>query len=245
MGAKIVFTMDNLGDAADLYRGNIQAPRKRGENPAFDTGFPSLLNLFNRYEIPLTYFVEGWSAREYPDAIERILAQGAELGMHGWIHERWLEQSDAEVEDICQRAHTSILQASGLAPKVFRAPGGHSSAFTHNLLKTMGYDIDASITENESMSHDKDGFAYVSYQWLGVDASHWLWDQCSDETATAAFHRAITNAKEKQDYLVFIWHPHVMGLSKDRLAVGEQIIQTVLNDSELDVVSLRQLAFTN
>src|SRR5262245_58635807 len=65
----VSFTLDNLGDAADLYRGNITAPRPHGSNYALETGVPSLLAMFARHHIPLTYFVEGWSAGHYPDLV--------------------------------------------------------------------------------------------------------------------------------------------------------------------------------
>ena len=82
----VSFTLDNLGDAADLYRGNIAEPRPQGSNYALETGVPALLALYQRYRLPFTYFVEGWSANHYPDLVRRMHADGAEIGMHGWQH---------------------------------------------------------------------------------------------------------------------------------------------------------------
>src|SRR5688500_2539505 len=58
MPALVSFTMDNLGDAADLYRGVIKSPRATGSNPPLEQGYPALLELFARYDIPLTCFIE-------------------------------------------------------------------------------------------------------------------------------------------------------------------------------------------
>lgn len=241
MPARISFTMDNLGDAADLYRGVIKQPRKAGENPAFDIGYPALLNMFAGHQIPITYFVEGWSAEQYPREIERILSHGNTIGMHGWTHERWAELSEAEITDLTGKATDSIRHNAGTSPVAFRAPGGASTTYTRQLLRQLGYNIDASLTETGAISLAADGFACLPYQWVGVDATHWLWNKRDNNEVETIWQAAMLNAAINDQHLIFIWHPHVMGLMPERLAVGESIIRFALEDPRFDVVTLETL----
>src|SRR5688572_746930 len=124
MPALVSFTIDNLGDAADLHRNIIQAPRPAGANPALEQGYPALLELFARHNITATCFVEGWSAMQYPDYLRHIESLGHQIGMHGWQHEKWTTLTEKEVTELTLRATESITQATGAEPLAFRAPGG-------------------------------------------------------------------------------------------------------------------------
>lgn len=241
MKARVCFTMDNLGDAADLYRGVISKPRRPGENPAFDTGYPALLEMFSRHGVPITYFVEGWSAEHYPEEIERILSHGNSIGMHGWTHEHWSELRDKEIYELATRATESIRQSAGIGPAAFRAPGGASTTYTRELLRELGYTIDASLTETGAISTSSDGFVCLPYQWVGVDATHWLWNRRDCDEVETIWQSALLNAAHNDQHFIFIWHPHVMGIDADRLKVGESIIGFVQSDDRFEVITLQQL----
>jgi peptidoglycan/xylan/chitin deacetylase (PgdA/CDA1 family) len=241
MPARVVFTMDNLGDAADLYRGNISKPRQPGENPAFDIGYPALLEMYARNSIPITYFVEGWSARQYPREIERILSLGNDLGMHGWTHEHWAELPEDEICELTLRATDTIRSVAGTAPRIFRAPGGASTTYTRTLLRELGYQIDASLTETGAISLAASGFACIPYQWVGVDATHWLWNKRDFSDVEQIWQAALLNAAHHDQHIVFIWHPHVMGIDRGRLEVGERLIQYVQSDPRYQIMTLHQL----
>ena len=237
----VCFTLDNLGDAADLYRGNIAVPRPQGSNYALEVGVPALLDLCERYRLPITYFVEGWSAEHYPELVRDIHKRGVVIGMHGWQHEIWHLLDDAEVDALVKRAHASHIQTLGSAPTIFRAPGGKTTPYTQKLLAELGYEIDASYHENARPSRVLGQLVNIPYQWPGVDATHWLWHK---RTAAEALHQwqlTIDHAVTAQTPLTFIFHSHVMGMQPERLAVGEALIERVLADARLQVMSLTTL----
>ena len=241
MTALVSFTMDNLGDAADLYRGVIKSPRPPGSNPPLEQGYPALLELFARYEIPLTCFIEGWSARQYPDYIERVVRLGHDIGMHGWTHERWSELPDAEVRELATRATDSIRQATGRSPRTFRAPGGKSTAYTSEVLAKLGYTIDASYTDSHVPTRLNATLASLPYQWSGVDATHWLWNSRTGADTERRWRSALDEAAASNSPYIFIWHPHVMGIDPARLEAGERTLQFVRNDARFQIVSLQAL----
>ena len=241
MPSLVSFTMDNLGDAADLYRGVITAPRPAGSNPPLEQGYPALLELFARYEIPLTCFIEGWSARQYPEYIERVLDLGHDVGMHGWTHERWAELPDAQVLELATRATDTIRQATGTAPRAFRAPGGKSTSYTNTVLAELGYTIDASYTDSHQPRQLGPTLTSLPYQWSGVDATHWLWNSRSGAETERRWRAALDEAAATHTPFVFIWHPHVMGIDAMRLDAGARTLQFVREDPRFEIVSLQTL----
>lgn len=240
----VSFTLDNLGDAADLYRGNIAAPREKGENYALETGVPALLQMFARHRIPLTYFVEGWSADHYPELVRDFSDRGISIGMHGWQHEIWHLLDDAEAEALIQRAHKSLTEALGHAPTAFRAPGGKSTAHTQKVLAELGYRIDASYQEQAQPSRALGELVNVPYLWPGVDATHWLWHKRTPGEALVQWQQVIEQSVASATPLVFIFHSHVMGMQNERLAIGNAVIEHVLADSRLQVVPLSTIRET-
>jgi peptidoglycan/xylan/chitin deacetylase (PgdA/CDA1 family) len=241
MPALVSFTMDNLGDAADLYRGVIKSPRPSGSNPPLEQGYPALLALFARYDIPLTCFIEGWSARQYPDYIKRVLDHGHDIGMHGWTHERWAELGDAEVLELATRATESITLATGKQPRTFRAPGGKSTAYTTDVLTQLGYTIDASYTDSHVPTRLNPTLTSIPYPWSGVDATHWLWNSRSGAETERRWQAALDEAAASNGHYIFIWHPHVMGIDAARLETGERTLQFVRNDPRFQIVSMQTL----
>jgi peptidoglycan/xylan/chitin deacetylase (PgdA/CDA1 family) len=240
----VSFTLDNLGDAADLYRGNIVAPRPKGANYALETGVPALLEMYARHRIPLTYFVEGWSADHYPDLVRDFASRGIHIGMHGWQHEIWHLLDDAEAEELLLRAHKSLTATLGQAPTTFRAPGGKTTAHTQKVLAQLGYRVDASYQDSAQPSRAAGELVNVPYQWQGVDATHWLWHKRSPAEALAQWRQAIEQSVLAATPLVFIFHSHVMGMQNERIAAGNDLIETVLADERLQVVPLTAIRET-
>jgi len=245
MTAHVCFTMDNLGDAADLGRGVISVSRKPGERPALEQGFPALLDLYRRFGITITHFIEGWSAEAYPDFIEKDLADGHNLGMHGWQHELWSALDYDRALEIATRA-TEAITAYGSRPHAFRAPGGKRTRFTSEILTQLGYTIDASLCpsgqDGGEVSRLSKTLWSVPYEWVGVDASHWLWQKKANEVVLQDWRQTLDNCADNNRYMLFIWHPHVMGIDRERLAVGEQILEYVCNSDRFEIATIDQLA---
>ncbi|MDT8399909.1 MAG: polysaccharide deacetylase family protein [Pseudomonadales bacterium] len=245
MTALVCFTMDNLSDAADLGRGLISQPRQPGNRPALERGFPALLELYARYDIKITHFVEGWNGEAHPQELQELLRQGHELGMHGWQHEDWKTLTATQARDLAERATAALERASGTRPRAFRAPGGARSSATAQILSDLGYRIDASLgpggDDAGAVSQLTPTLWTVPYEWQAVDATHWLWNSRSCEEVEAIWRAALTRAAERNGFLTFIWHPHVMGIDADRLALGARILEWVTRDDSFRPVSLRKL----
>ncbi len=244
----VCFTMDNLSDAADLGRGIIDAPRAPGERPALEQGFPAMLDLFDSHGVSITHFVEGWNGDAHPREIEELLSRGHSLGMHGWQHEKWSSLTPAQEATLAVRATEALTRAAGHSPKAFRAPGGGRTQETARILAALGYEIDASLSplgdDGGAIERLPSGLWTVPYEWRFVDATHWLWANRSCEEVITLWQAALEHAHDAMRPVIFIWHPHIMGLSSERLAVGAAILRQVQDSPRYQAMSLSHLIAT-
>ncbi len=245
MTAKICFTMDNLSDAADLGRGIIDKPRLPGQRPALEQGFPAMLDLYDKYGVKVTHFLEGWNGEAHPDIVEDLINMGHSVGMHGWQHEAWSELSLDQETELMNRSTDALHQASGVRPTAFRAPGGKRTANTVKLLSEFGYTIDSSMNAQNEDGGEIQALTntlwHVPYLEATIDARQWLQKSIPAKEVELSWHNLLEGACEKDGFLVFIWHPHVMGVSTEYLEVGESVLQKVSQDKEFKIVTLEDL----
>jgi len=113
----------------------------------FDIVVPRVLDLLDRHGLRITWFIVGQDAvlAKNRPALKSIAASGHEVGNHSFHHEPWMVfRSETELTDELLRAHQAIVDATGLQPRGYRAPGyGLSSAMLEAAAHCQ-YDYDAS-----------------------------------------------------------------------------------------------------
>jgi peptidoglycan/xylan/chitin deacetylase (PgdA/CDA1 family) len=78
-----------------------------------------------------TFFVLGEKARRHPDVVREIHAGGHTLALHGDSHD-WLHsfRRSRSIRDAIVRAAAAVEAATGVRPRFFRPPLGHTSFTT-------------------------------------------------------------------------------------------------------------------
>lgn len=119
------------------------------EFPSYlDIVVPIFLDVFDRLDIKITFFVVGQDA-----AIERnhkilrsIIERGHEIGNHSFHHESWLKTySKEKIEEEIKIAEEAINKATGVTVNMFRGPGFSWSNDLLEVLQKRNYLFDASI----------------------------------------------------------------------------------------------------
>lgn len=113
-----------------------------------DVVVPIFLDVFDRLDIKITFFVVGQDA-----AIERnhkilrsIIERGHEIGNHSFHHESWLKTySKEKIEAEIKTAEEAIYNATGVTTNMFRGPGFSWSNDLLEVLQKRNYLFDASI----------------------------------------------------------------------------------------------------
>jgi peptidoglycan/xylan/chitin deacetylase (PgdA/CDA1 family) len=85
-------------------------------------GAPRILDLLRDKQVRSTFFVPGYTAELYPQLIERIAAEGHEIGVHGYLHEKLSDLDAIEEEATLVRTCTILENLTGRKPIGYRAP---------------------------------------------------------------------------------------------------------------------------
>ncbi len=109
----------------------------RGHGPVvamtFDDGprpwTMDLLDALKEREIKATFFVVGRAVSIYPEVVKRMVAEGHEIANHTWSHpNNMARKPERLVRREIQACHDIIVQTTGVAPRLFRPPGGSFTA---------------------------------------------------------------------------------------------------------------------
>ncbi|MDP9292431.1 MAG: polysaccharide deacetylase [Verrucomicrobiota bacterium] len=135
-------------------------------------GVPRLLGLLAHLEIPGTFFVPGYIAENHSRMIEAIVADGHEIGLHGYLHEKLAYLTEAEEEDVLLRSIEILTRLTGERPRGFRAPWFEVNPWTPALLARHSVEYCASEMGDDVPYFHDNGLVEIPGQWMLED-----WEQ--------------------------------------------------------------------
>lgn len=186
--AAISFTMDNMGEAADLDRGLWPAAEPIGAHYSVTKVLPQMLEMLQRHNVKATYFIESWNLQVYPDAIRSVHAAGHEVAWHAYRHEAWSKLDAAAEKANFERSFgetgmASFVKKSGegehpMQPyRGFRPPGGiiHGER-TLKLCREYGLEYISPAAEDAAVVKTEQGdqIAILPFKWRTVDAYYYM-----------------------------------------------------------------------
>ncbi|WP_262706260.1 MULTISPECIES: polysaccharide deacetylase family protein [Streptomyces] len=89
-----------------------------------DHGADRLLRVFERQEIPVTWFVPGAIAQSYPGLMDRLVASGGDIASHGMHHLDFDGLGVPDQIDEMLRGRDALAAATGRSIVGFRTPAG-------------------------------------------------------------------------------------------------------------------------
>jgi peptidoglycan/xylan/chitin deacetylase (PgdA/CDA1 family) len=129
-----------------LYARNAGVMSHQAYGPL--VGVPRILDLLREYSLPATFFVPGWTADRYPQAVEAILEAGHEIGHHSYAHKSPFALTEDEERADFERALES-LRALGVDPKGFRCPSWEPGWRTPQIVADYGLEYDSSLMDSD------------------------------------------------------------------------------------------------
>jgi len=114
-----------------------------------DTG--ALIEIFKKYEIPVTFFVTGEWASNFPESVKELHDAGHDIMNHSDAHAHMTKMSEVDIINDANACNKKISDITGVTPDLFRPPYGD---YNDTLIKTMK------------------GNGFYSIQW-DVDTSQW------------------------------------------------------------------------
>jgi len=135
-------------------------------------GVPRLLGLLDHLEVPATFFIPGYIVEQHPRMVEAIVAEGHEIGLHGYLHEKLAYLTEPQEEELLVRCIDILERFTGTRPRGFRAPWFEINSWTPALLQRHGLDYCASAMGDDVPYFHEGGLVEIPGQWLLED-----WEQ--------------------------------------------------------------------
>ncbi|WP_017577371.1 polysaccharide deacetylase family protein [Nocardiopsis kunsanensis] len=92
------------------------------DGPGEHTG--RLLDDLAEYDARATFYVLGRLVDEFPEVLQRMDAEGHELGNHTWKHDDLAEMSAEQVREDITRTNEAVQEVTGSEPATIRPPYG-------------------------------------------------------------------------------------------------------------------------
>jgi peptidoglycan-N-acetylglucosamine deacetylase len=202
-------------------------------------GVPKILDVLHRYGVEATFFMPAVCAMLDPAESRRILEQGHEIGMHGWIHENNSLIDAGTERDLMMRARDLLAKIIGAPPRGFRSANWDLSPHTIAIAEELGVAYDSSLMADEDcyelmLDGRPTGMVEVPVEWLRDDAVYLLFNRnpptrplLAPEDVFRIFKREFDVAWREGGVFQLVMHPFVIGY-RSRIWILEQLIEHAL-----------------
>jgi peptidoglycan/xylan/chitin deacetylase (PgdA/CDA1 family) len=199
-------------------------------------GVPRILDALGRHSVPASFFMPAVCATLDPDESRRIVAEGHEIGMHGWIHENNSLLDEATERDLMLRARDTLESVTGQAPRGFRSANWDLSANTIQIVADMGLEYDSSLMADDDcyeleIDGRASGVVEIPVEWLRDDAVYLLFNRqpatrpwLTPEEVYEIFRLELEGAAREGGLFQLVMHPFVIGY-RSRLWIIERLIE--------------------
>ncbi len=207
-------------------------------------GVPRILSILKKYDVRATFFVPGVSALIHSEEQRRVVAEGHEIGIHGWIHElNSVLPHDAE-RDLMLRAADTLEKITGVRPVGMRTPSWDFSPHTLTIEKEMALQYDSSLMSDVDcyellLDEVPTGIVELPVEWIRDDAPYFVmhrFQQLRPYTPPPAvfdiFRREFDGAYEEGGIFQLTMHPHMIG-HRSRIWILEEIIRHAKSKSDV------------
>jgi len=193
--AEEVWIGDDPGNAT---RPGVLSQGTYGAKVAIDL----ILSLLAHRDLPATFFVPGRVAERYPGKVRDMLAQGHEVGVHGYTHRSPTDLSREEEEEELRKA-LAVLRDLGAEPEGYRSPSWDFSEDTLSLLAAAGLSYSSNMMDDiRPYRHPSSDIIELPVQWILDDAPHFWFD------GVGGWDRKISTPSEVRE----IWEEEFLGI---------------------------------
>jgi peptidoglycan-N-acetylglucosamine deacetylase len=206
----VVLSFDVDAESPHIFRNpeeaatRLDALEERRFGPR--TGVWRILRLLERYALPATFFVPGFTIEHHTEAVRAIQAAGHELACHGNVHETLHMLDQAAERRILDEQLALYERHLGIRPRGCRSPSWSINLRTPGLLKEFGFVYDSSL-----MGDDIPYFVDTPHGPLAEVPVEWLLDD-------APFYRHVygaSNAIADPDRVIGLWTQEFRGMYRE------------------------------
>ncbi len=232
----VALSFDSDHDTNELRDGGRSIGRMSWGQYGNRVGVPRILELLKRTAVAATFFVPAVSALLYPDEQRRVVAEGHEIGLHGWIHEVNSTLAENDERELHLRSAQTLESITGVRPVGMRTPSWDFSPATLTIQREMGLLYDSSLMADddpyELLQHgEPTGIVELPVEWIRDDAVYFnmnrfqaLRPYTPPPAVLDIFRREFDQAYDDGGLFLLTMHPHVIGY-RSRIFILDELIR--------------------
>ncbi|HYL91062.1 MAG TPA: polysaccharide deacetylase [Burkholderiales bacterium] len=232
----VALSFDSDHETNELREGGESIGRLSQGQYGNRQGVPRILSILG--DIKATFFVPAVTALLYPDEQRRIAADGHEIGIHGWIHERNSELPEKAERELQMRSADTLEKICGKRPLGIRTPSWDFSPHTLAITRKMGLLYDSSLMADVDcyeleMDGKATGVVELPVEWIRDDAVYFnmnrfmaLRPYTPPASVFDIFKREFDAAYREGGLFQLTMHPHVIGY-RSRAWILEELIRYI------------------
>jgi peptidoglycan/xylan/chitin deacetylase (PgdA/CDA1 family) len=174
----------------------------------------------------------------HPDEARSYVANGHELGLHGWIHERNMLLDPKDERDLAFRCADTLERITGRRPVGLRTPSWDFSDATLPIVRELGLLYDSSLMADdepyELLADDEPtGIVEIPVEWIRDDAPYFSFDRYSairpytpPRQVLSIWRDEFDRAYAEAGLFQLTMHPHITG-HRSRMAILDELIEYI------------------
>jgi peptidoglycan/xylan/chitin deacetylase (PgdA/CDA1 family) len=141
----LTFDFDAMCAWGEVFQQYSPTPVSRGEFGA-RVAVPRILKILKRENVRAAFYIPGHTIDTYPDLCRQIIAEGHEVGHHGYFHEGPSTREEDEERAVLEKGlEVMDKQLDGYRPAGYRSPSFDLSPNSTKLLHEYGFKYDSSM----------------------------------------------------------------------------------------------------
>lgn len=216
-------------------------------------GVPRILRTLAKHDARASFFIPAVSALIDPEEPRRIVAEGHEIGVHGWIHEVNGSLTPEEEAEAMIRARDTLEEITGQRPLGHRAAHWDLSDDTIRLVAQAGFLYDSSMMADddpyELLSHGRPtGLIELPVDWNRDDAVYLLYNRTPPTRPTLTpdqvadiFLAELDGARAEGGLCQLVMHPFVIGY-RSRIAVLDRLLTHARQTGDVWIATHAEIA---
>lgn len=216
-------------------------------------GAPRVLDLLRRFGVPASFYVPAVSALLHPDEVRLYAAEGHEVGMHGWIHERNTLLEAGDERDLMFRAADTLERLTGTRPVGIRTPSWDFSSHTLDTIVELGLRYDSSLMADddpyEILAHGRPtGVVEIPVDWIRDDAPYFVMARYTGVRPYTPPRQVLTVWQDefREAYAAgglfqLTMHPHIIG-HRSRIVVLRELLEEICGTGDVWFATHAQVA---
>ena len=232
----VAFSFDSDHETNELRDGGKSIGRMAWGEYGARVGVPRILAMLKKHDVSATFYVPAVAALLHPDEQRRVVVEGHEIGIHGWIHELNSVLPYAVERDLMFRATDTLEQITGVRPVGLRTPSWDFSSSTLKIEKELGLLYDSSLMADEDcyelmLEGEPSGVIELPVEWVRDDAVYFMMNRFQSlrphtppTDVFDIFRRELDAAWEDGGVFQLTMHPHISGY-RSRIWILEELIR--------------------